>query len=130
MQAVVAAYLASDRNTVLYGVTRWQFEGQEIFKRAVHGMGMACESALAKMGARASDVDLVVQLSPCIRPPHYEVDFAAETARQCREAGVEEISDCGICTACNLTRYYSYRAENGRTGRMLALLALKPSHDS
>ena len=45
---------------VLYGVTRWQFEGQEIFKRAVHGMGMACESALAKMGARASDVDLVV----------------------------------------------------------------------
>ena len=26
--------------------------------------------------------DLVAQLSPCIRPPFYEVDFAAEIARQ------------------------------------------------
>jgi 3-oxoacyl-[acyl-carrier-protein] synthase-3 len=45
---------------VLYGVTRWQFEGQEIFKRAVHGMGTACESALAKLGATSDQVDLVV----------------------------------------------------------------------
>jgi 3-oxoacyl-[acyl-carrier-protein] synthase-3 len=45
---------------VLYGVTRWQFEGQEIFKRAVHGMGEACEIALTKIGASADDIDLVV----------------------------------------------------------------------
>jgi 3-oxoacyl-[acyl-carrier-protein] synthase III len=45
---------------VLYGVTRWQFEGQEIFKRAVQGMGEACESALKKIGASADDVGLVV----------------------------------------------------------------------
>lgn len=45
---------------VLYGVTRWQFEGQEIFKRAVQGMGDACESALKKIGASANDVGLVV----------------------------------------------------------------------
>ena len=38
---------------VLYGVTRWQFEGQEIFKRAVHGMGEACEAALKKIGVDA-----------------------------------------------------------------------------
>lgn len=44
----------------LYGVTRWQFEGQEIFKRAVHGMGAACETALAKIGVTADKVDLVV----------------------------------------------------------------------
>src|SRR5215469_3166074 len=31
---------------VLYGITRWQFEGQEIFKRAVQGMSGACEEAL------------------------------------------------------------------------------------
>lgn len=68
--------------------------------------------------------DLVAQLSPCIRPPHYEVDFAAEIVRQCREAGIEEIHDEEICTACDLTRYYSYRAEKGRTGRMLAVLGL------
>lgn len=45
---------------VLYGVTRWQFEGQEIFKRAVQGMGDACETVLKKIEARAESVDLVV----------------------------------------------------------------------
>lgn len=67
--------------------------------------------------------DLVVQLSPCIRPPHYEIDFAAEIVRQVRAAGVAQVHDSGRCTACDLQRYYSYRAEKARTGRMLALLA-------
>lgn len=44
----------------LYGEVSWQFEGQEIFKRAVHGMSEACEVALGKLGRSASDVDLVV----------------------------------------------------------------------
>jgi copper oxidase (laccase) domain-containing protein len=71
-----------------------------------------------------SPADLVVQLSPCVRPPHYEIDFAGQIIEQCRAAGVGELHDSGICTACDLERYYSYRAEKGRTGRMLALLAL------
>lgn len=45
---------------MMYGVTKWQFEGQEIFKRAVQGMSAAAESALAKIGKSAADVDLVV----------------------------------------------------------------------
>jgi 3-oxoacyl-[acyl-carrier-protein] synthase-3 len=45
---------------VLYGVTRWQFEGQEIFKRAVAGMSGACEEALARLSLTAADVELVV----------------------------------------------------------------------
>ena len=68
--------------------------------------------------------NLIVQLSPCIRPPHYEIDFAAEIVRQCRALGVKQIHDSGICTACDLDRYYSYRAEKGKTGRMLAVLGL------
>jgi copper oxidase (laccase) domain-containing protein len=70
--------------------------------------------------------DMIVQLSPCIHPPHYEVDFAAEIIRQSRVAGVKEIHDSGVCTACDLNRYYSYRAEKGKTGRMLALIGLNP----
>jgi len=69
----------------------------------------------------------IVQLSPCIRPPHYEIDFAAEIVQQCRALGVKEIHDSGMCTACDLGRYYSYRAEKGRTGRMLALIGLNPT---
>jgi copper oxidase (laccase) domain-containing protein len=68
--------------------------------------------------------NMILQLSPCIRPPHYEVDFAAEIIRQCRALGIQQIHDSGICTACHLNRYYSYRAEKGKTGRMLAVLGL------
>ena len=68
--------------------------------------------------------DLVVQLGPCIRPPHYEVDFAAEIGRQARAAGVMQFHDVGTCTACHLDRYYSYRAEKGKTGRMWGVLML------
>jgi copper oxidase (laccase) domain-containing protein len=82
----------------------------------------AIKAMLAQFGSHASD--LIVQLSPCIRPPHYEIDFAGEIVRQCRELGVSSIHDTGVCTACDLDRYYSYRAEKGRTGRMLAFLAL------
>ncbi len=44
----------------LYGITQWQFEGQEIFKRAVQGMSGASENALAKIGKTAADVDLTI----------------------------------------------------------------------
>ena len=71
--------------------------------------------------------NMVVQLSPCIRPPHYEVDFASEIIRQCRALGVQRIHDSGTCTACDLGRYYSYRAEKGKTGRMLAVIGLNPT---
>jgi copper oxidase (laccase) domain-containing protein len=70
---------------------------------------------------------MIVQLSPCIRLPHYEVDFAADIIRQCRALGIQQIHDSGICTACDLDRYYSYRAEKGRTGRMLAVIGLDPT---
>jgi len=44
----------------ILGQTEWQFEGQEIFKKAVHGMSMACAEALTKLGKTAADIDLVV----------------------------------------------------------------------
>ena len=52
-----AAYAHQNR---VIGKTEWQFEGQEIFKKAVHGMAMACGEALAKIGKTADDVDLVI----------------------------------------------------------------------
>lgn len=85
-------------------------------------------NAITEMISRfgSNPAQMIVQLSPCIRPPHYEIDFAADVVRQCRAPGVKEIHDSRVCTACDLNRYYSYRAEKGKTGRMLALLALSP----
>jgi 3-oxoacyl-[acyl-carrier-protein] synthase-3 len=49
----------ANRNVTL-GDTLWDFDGQEIFKRAVGGMSQASEAVLAKCGVRPEDVDLVV----------------------------------------------------------------------
>ena len=67
---------------------------------------------------------LIVQLGPCIRPPLYETNFAAAILGQARAAGVRAVHDCGTCTGANVDRYYSYRVERGKTGRLLAFLAL------
>jgi purine-nucleoside/S-methyl-5'-thioadenosine phosphorylase / adenosine deaminase len=84
------------------------------------------QQAIAAMQAqfKADPGNLVMQISPCIRPPHYEVDFAADVTRQAREAGVGAIFDCETCTACHPELYYSYRREKGSTGRLLALAAI------
>lgn len=86
--------------------------------------GRAIELMHERFGVEPQD--LVVHISPCIRPPLYETDFASDIAAQAREAGAGEVRDEGICTGRDVGRYYSYRVERGFTGRMLAVVALKP----
>src|ERR1041384_6572373 len=45
---------------VQLGDTTWDFDGQEIFKRAVHGMSKASQSALERAGISTEQIDLVV----------------------------------------------------------------------
>ncbi len=82
----------------------------------------AIESMAEHFGSEPREI--VAQLGPCIRPPHYEVDFAAEIMNQCRQAGIRSLHDCDKCTGSDLQDYYSYRMEKGKTGRMLAVLGL------
>ena len=114
-----AVYLV-DRNAHAIGLVHSGKKGTEL--------GVV-PKAIKQMSDRfgADPANMIVQLSPCIHQPHYEVDFAAEIIRQCRVLGVKEIYDSGLCTACDLNRYYSYRAEKGKTGRMLALIGLNPA---
>jgi len=42
------------------GQTEWQFEGQEIFKKAVNGMAVATKKVLEKCGFTIHDMDVVV----------------------------------------------------------------------
>ncbi len=69
--------------------------------------------------------DLIVTIGPCIRPPCYEIDFAKIIREQAAQAGVGEIRDEEICTACDLEKYYSYRREKGKTGHMLGLVVIR-----
>ena len=84
--------------------------------------GGTVERLVSRFGSAPDD--LVVQLSPCIRPPFYEIDFASQIVTQLRTAGVQQIQDSGENTGADLDRFYSYRMEKGSTGRMLAFLTL------
>jgi copper oxidase (laccase) domain-containing protein len=66
---------------------------------------------------------MLALLGPCIRPPHYDVNFAGEILRQLEREKVGKVVDTGLCTASDLTRFYSYRAEKGQTGRHFAVFA-------
>ncbi len=109
-----AIWLA-DRGTGAVGMLHSGKKGSElgILTEGIRQMGV-------HFGTRPAD--LVVVLGPCIRPPDYEIDFAAEIARQAEVAGVAEFHDQGENTAADLSAFYSYRIEKGCTGRMLGLI--------
>ena len=85
-------------------------------------------SLLASMkqhfGTKPSNCRAVI--SPSIGPCHYEMDLWSGIESQLRNAGLTDIHNPRVCTACHLDRYFSYRAEKGKTGRMIAVLAITP----
>jgi hypothetical protein len=82
--------------------------------------GAALRLMADRFGTRPQDVTAV--LGPCIRPPDYEVDFAARIGEQAAMREIGNFIDCGLNTASDSARFYSYRKELGKTGRMMALL--------
>ncbi len=119
---VLAIYVAdcgaiwlADRKTGAIGLLHSGKKGTEsnILQQALDMMA-------ARFGTRPGDVTAV--LGPCIRPPDYEVDFAAGIGRQAARAGLGNFIDCGLNTASDPARFYSYRKELGKTGRMMGLI--------
>ena len=45
---------------VQYGQTRWDFDGQEIFRQAVQGMSQASNDVMARLGVTMDDIAVVV----------------------------------------------------------------------
>lgn len=121
-QTVLAIYAAdcgviwlADRKTGAIGLLHSGKKGSagNIFQVALDVMAQ-------QFGSCATDITAV--LGPCIRKPDYEVDFAAQIGEQAVQAGVGTFHDCGLNTASDLHRFYSYRRELGKTGRMMALI--------
>lgn len=56
------------------------------------------------------------------------LDLGEANRRQLRAAGVPEkqITRLPECTACDTRRFFSHRAEKGRTGRMMAVIGIAP----
>ena len=55
------------------------------------------------------------------------LDLAVAARLQLLEAGLPAgaLSDTGVCTACEVSRYYSHRRDAGRTGRHWGIVALR-----
>ena len=81
-------------------------------------------SAVASVSLEPPILLFCVHVEARFREVLDEVDLWAGLEGQLQAAGVTAIHNPRRCTACDLDRYFSYRAEKGRTGRMLALLAL------
>jgi polyphenol oxidase len=62
---------------------------------------------------------------PCIR---LHLDLAEANRRQLLAAGVPEkqITVLEECTACDTKKFFSHRADRGRTGRMMAVVGIAP----
>jgi polyphenol oxidase len=61
-------------------------------------------------------------------PKQIYLDLAEANRRQLLDAGVpaRSISDVAVCTACNTDLFFSHRAEKSKTGRMMAVVGIKP----
>ena len=60
--------------------------------------------------------------------PEIHLDLIEANRRQLVEAGLrgEHITIIDGCTACDTTRFFSHRAEFGKTGRMMAAIGIRP----
>jgi YfiH family protein len=60
-------------------------------------------------------------------PKKIYLDLAKANRRQLIAAGVprKNISDVGLCTSCRTDLFFSHRAENGKTGRMMAVVGIR-----
>lgn len=112
----------------------------------------AVESMVEHFGSNRAQI--LAAIGPSIAPHHYEVgsdvieltkqafggdyskflpkfngsthfDLWSTNQAILKQAGVHQIDNPEICTACHLEDWYSHRAENGSTGRFGALIALR-----
>jgi hypothetical protein len=101
----------------------------------------------------ADPIDILAAIGPSIGPDHYEIGPEVVTQVQetfgvladgllvqhgrsvhfdlwkanrvlLEQAGVEQIEQPDLCTACHPEDWYSHRGEHGKTGRFGALLAM------
>jgi polyphenol oxidase len=62
-------------------------------------------------------------------PPRVQLDLIAANRWQLEDAGVPaaQIIFSDLCTACRTDLLFSYRRENGRTGRMMSVIGIRKS---
>lgn len=101
----------------------------------VHAGWRGLAAGVLEAGVEATDA-VAAAIGPGIGPCCYEVgddvravfgtqgptlDLKAVARARLQAAGVQEIHDCGLCTACDPQRFFSHRRDRGVTGRQAGL---------
>jgi hypothetical protein len=81
------------------------------------------QNVAAAMGYALPDWRLVMS---ALDEDQWRFDLPAANAQQLAAAGIREIEQAHLCTACNSEEFFSHRGDNGRTGRFAVLAYLKP----
>ena len=103
---------------VTYGDTLWDFDGQEIFKRAVHGMSESAAEALARAGKTPADVDLMVPHQANLRI----IEFVAKRAGIGMDRVFVTVHKYGNMSAATVPVALVDAVEEGRVGPNALLL--------
>ncbi len=63
-------------------------------------------------------------------PPRVHLDLRAANRWQLLDAGVpaSQIAASELCTRCNAELFFSYRREGNKTGRLMAVIGIRPDH--
>ena len=59
------------------------------------------------------------------KPNHAHFDMWAANQQQLTEAGVTQVIQSGLCTACRTAEFFSHRAEQGQTGRFGVIVGMR-----
>jgi len=107
------------KNTVQRMMREWKTDPQDL-KAA---FGPALRDCCYRVGAEFKEYfpEEIHQISD-----EFTLDLALVNKNQLLSVGVkaDNIFDCGICTSCD-SRFFSYRREEEKAGRMISLVMLK-----
>jgi len=92
------------------------------------GVGPAIGSCCYEVGAEVAEHFLDIEGSAHKRGEKYMLDLSYINKYQLIGAGLAEaqIEMSGICTACDTDHFFSYRKEQGCSGRFLSLIGIVP----
>ncbi len=128
--AVHAGWRGTHGRIVSQTIKRMRKEFDSDPRRLVAAIGPGIRECCYEVGAEVAtafeDVFPNVRVArESTRASHYLLDLRAALGAQFAESGVieENVHDLGLCTRCHAEKFFSFRKQGTRAGRLMAVIA-------
>ena len=113
------------RKTILRMIKKFNIRPNDLIAVIGPNNGVCCYEVGPDVVEAVGDSEMFEQRSGWVKP---HLNQALANRRQLIDAGIPEsqIGTCNLCTQCRGDLFFSYRREGSRTGRLLAVIGLKP----